>query len=158
MNIKISLDTQSIENAISRLTIRQMHLEEDTEQLVDILTNEGAEVAQSAYGDFGVAATPMSEGTQGTIFVYGDMPLIAEFGAGDATVDPKALFEHAPFTDVFPGSYSLEEGTKEYWKWGSWHFGGELYKEVQPRLGLAQAKMHIMNTAVETAMEVMHYD
>ena len=86
------------------------------------------------------------------------MPLIAEFGAGDATLNPAQFFEHSPETDVFAGSYSLEQGTKEYWEWGSWHFGGQLYTEVEPRQGLYKAKQHIIETATETAREVMAYD
>ena len=157
MTINISLSTESIQNAIDRLHVRLHHLEDDTEQLVDILTNEGAEVAQAAYGDWGVIAVPMSEGTEGNIVVYGDEPLIAEFGAGDATLNPKSMFDHAPSTDVFPGSYS-RENAQEYWKWGSWVFGGELYTEIPPRKGLYKAKQHILNEYLTTAKEVMKYD
>ena len=156
MNINISLSTESIENAIARLKVRQMHLEEDTEQLVDILTNEGAEVAQAASGDWGVHATPIPEGTTGTIIVSGDMPLIAEFGAGQATMP--VLFENEPEAPVYEGSYSELEGTQEYYKYGSWHFGGKYYTEVPARHGLLDAKQYIMETATDTAMEVMTYD
>ena len=164
MKIDISLlSPESVQNEIARLKVRKMHFEEDLEQLIDILVNEGAEVAQSAYGDFPVEAVPIAEGDRGEIFVYGDMPLIAEFGAGDATLDPGELFERSPETDVFPGSYSLEEGTREYWDshlngQGVWHFGGEPYTQVPPRQGLYKAKQHIIETSTETAREVMTYD
>lgn len=158
MTININLFSEgSVQNAISRLKVRLDHLEEDTEQLVDILTEEGAEIAQSAYGDWGVAAVPMTEGTTGNIVVYGDNPLIAEFGAGDATLNPASLFENSPETDVFPGSYS-RENAQQYWKWGVWYFGGEVYREVEPRMGLAQAKAYIIENATDIAKEVMAYD
>ena len=160
MTINIDLSTESIDNAIARLKVRKMHLEEDAEQLVEILTNDGAEVAQSAYGDFPVQATPMEVDKQGectfesAIVVSGDMPMIAEFGAGDATLS--GGFENTP-EEARSGSYS-ELHAKQYSRWGFWYFGGEPYTEVPARHGLLDAKRHIISTATETAMEVMTYD
>lgn len=154
MKIDISLDTASIENAIARLQVRKTHLEEDTEQLVDILTEEGAEIAQAAYGDWGVQATPAAEGTQGTITVSGHYPAIAEFGAGDGVISGK--FENEP-EEIRSGSYS-EEHAKQYSRWGFWYFGGQVYSDVPARHGLLDAKRHIIATSTETAKEVMAYD
>ena len=156
MKIDIELSTESIDNAIARLKVRKMHLEEDVEQLVEILTNDGAEVAQAAYGDFPVEAVPEVKGTHGEITVVGDMPLIAEFGAGQATMP--VLFENEPNTPVYEGSYSQLEGTQEYYQYGSWHFGGEYYTEVPARHGLLDAKQYIIENSTETALEVMTYD
>lgn len=157
MNINVSLSVESIRTAIDRLKLRKGHLLEDTEQLVDILTNEGAEVAQSAYEEWSLAVIPYTDKTEGSIIVAGDMPLIAEFGAGDATLEPKAFFENSPDTMVFPGSYSLEHAL-EYAILGEWRFAGKWMSEVQPKQGLYQAKMHIINTYADTAKEVMTYD
>ena len=154
MNINLSLSTESIENAIARLKVRQMHLEEDTEQLVGILTEEGAEVAQASYREWGVEAVPLTDGTEGTIMVVGDMPAIAEFGAGDETLT--SGFENMP-GNVYPGSYS-EENAQQYSRWGFWYFGGKTYTEVPAHHGLLDAKRHIIETATETAKEVMAYD
>ena len=132
----------------------QEDLHDNLSQAVDILINEGAEIAQAAYGDWGVQAVPVTDETQGAIMVVGDMPLIAEFGAGDATLDPGSLFENAPDTDVFPGSYSLEEGSKEYFLTGRWHFGGKVYTEVEPRQGLYKAKQHIIENSSNIIQEV----
>ena len=156
MIINLELSTESIANAISKLNDRKMWLEIDTEHFVDILTNEGAEVAQAAYGDFPVQAVPFSEGEHGEIIVAGDMPLIAEFGAGQATMP--VLFENAPNTPVYEGSYSELEGTQEYYKYGSWHFGGEYYTEVPARHGLLDAKEYIIENSTEIAREVIAND
>ena len=131
-------------------------LEDDVEQLVEILTNEGAEVAQTAYGDWGVQATPISDGTTGEIIVSGDMPLIAEFGAGQATMP--VMFENSPNTPVYEGSYSELEGSQEYYRFGSWHFAGRYYTEVPARHGLLDAKQYIIANAQDIAREVIQLD
>ena len=154
MTINISLSTESIQNAIDRLHVRLHHLEDDTEQLVDILTNEGAEVARFHYGDWDVNVTPNVSGNTGEIKVEGDMPAIAEFGAGDATLP--VGFENIP-GEVYRGSYS-EEHARQYVRWGFWYFGGNPYTESGGRHGLLNAKRHIMAEYLTTAMEVMKYD
>ena len=154
MKIKVSLSNESISKAIAQLLSYKEELEHNMEQLVEILTNEGAEIAQSSYGEWGVQATPLMDGSRGTIMVSGDMPLIAEFGAGDTVLNPSTLFENAPETSVYPGSYSIEEGTKEYATYGSWHFGGEKYTQVEPRMGLFNAKNYIISNSTEIAKEV----
>ena len=163
MNIQIRLDTTSINSAIRQLLNKQEEIEHNAETFVAILTNEGAEKAQSVYGDWGVQATSIAEGTHGEIIVYGDMPLIAEFGAGAATVNPREFFENSPSTPVYEGSYSLLEGSGEYWYShltgeGRWHFAGREYHEVPPHLGLFQAKQFIIEKSNEYAQEVFGND
>jgi hypothetical protein len=141
----------------------QENLSDDVEQLVDVLTEEGAEIAQAAYGDWGVSATPFATGDKGSIIVYGDMPLIAEFGAGDWTMDPSSMFENAPSTPVYPGSYSRLEGTGEYWEssqqgQGFWHFGGQRFTAVPGRHGLYNAKKWLIDNAGHIAREVIQFD
>ena len=154
MTINLSLSTESVAATIRELEYYRQELEHNVEQVVDILTNEGAAVAQAAYGNFGVEAVPASGEGYGEITVVGDMPLIAEFGAGDWTFDPSTMFENAPGTDVFPGSYSLLEGTQEYYRTGKWHFGGQEYTEVVPRHGLYDAKQYIIEHSTEIATGV----
>ena len=154
ININLELSTESINHAVELLAEYQDYIEDGLEQVVDILTNEGAEIAQASYGDWGVAAVPSTDGSHGYIDVMGDMPLIAEFGAGDATLDPGSLFEGSTDTDVFPGSYSMEYGSGEYAQYGSWHFGGRRYTEVAPRMGLYNAKQHIIENGLQIVLEV----
>ena len=156
MRIQISLSTESIQNAIRLLNERRQMLEEDLEQFVEILANEGAEVANAAYGDFPVAATTHADGNHAEITVSGKMPLIAEFGAGQATMP--VLFENQPETPVYEGSYSELEGSQEYYRFGSWHFGGEYYTEVPAKHGLLDAKQYIIENSTEIAREVLSHD
>ena len=156
MTIHISLSEESINAALGKLQTMLDNLENDVEQLVDVLTNEGAEIARSAYGEWPVDTAAITEGTHGEIVVSGDMPLIAEFGAGQATMP--VMFENAPETPVYEGSYSKLEGSQEYYKYGSWHFGGEYYTEVPARHGLLDAKQYIIENGVDIALEVIQHD
>lgn len=155
--IHIELSSESIDMAIRRLHDVQDNLREGIGELINTLTTEGAEQAQAAYGDWPVQAVAEvdEDDNIGYITVAGDMPLIAEFGAGDATLDPSTLFENSPMTPVAPGSYSLLEGSQEYYKTGQWHFGGHLYNEVLPRQGLHMAKVFIIENSTEIAQEVI---
>lgn len=154
MKIQIALSEASIERAIRRLLKAQENLQQGLEDTVDILCREGGEVAQSSYQGMAVAYG-VSAGGEGQIVSTGENNLIAEFGAGDDTVDPTSLFSHAPATDVFPGAYSLEVGSGEYWEKGKWHFGGREYTTVPPRMGLWNAKQYVIEHSTEVAKEVI---
>ena len=123
-NIKLSVP--SINMAIRRLKDYKDDFDANVLEIVDILTNDGAEVAQSTYGDYPVEAVPYVDGNQGEITVIGDMPAIAEFGAGDGVV--RTDFENLP-EEIRSGSYS-EEHARQYSSWGFWYFGGEVFTEV----------------------------
>lgn len=151
--IRIKLSTESIQKAISKLEDYKLQLDEDIEQIVEILTNDGAEQAQMGYGEWAVHAVPESEGNVGRIVVTGDMPAIAEFGAGDATAP--IGFEDIP-EDVRAGSYS-EQHSRQYADKGVWFFGGEPYTEVPGRHSLFFAKQHIMEHSTEVAREVVSH-
>lgn len=151
MTIRVSLSTESINQAIEQLVAFQEDLESGLEKVVEILTTEGAEIAQSAYGDM-ATAYPVVEGTTGTIMTQGQNAVIAEFGAGQATM--QVLFENAPETPVYEGSYSELEGSQEYFKYGSWHFGGRYYTEIPARHGLLDAKQYIIDNSTDVAMGV----
>lgn len=157
MNIEISLfSEQSIQNAIDKLHVRLHHLKDDTEQLVDILAEEGADVASGCYAGYPVAVNHYSSGNESQIVANGEepLPMIAEFGAGDQTLD--VGFENTP-AEAYAGSWS-EEHKQQYSRWGFWYFGGNVYYEVYPRHGLLDAKRYIINHSTETAKEVMTYD
>ena len=156
MRIRIDLSTDSINRAITELELFKENLDADLHQLVDILTREGAEVAQAAYREWPVVVTPYAEGTNGSIIVDGDMPLIAEFGAGQATMP--VMFENSPNTPVYEGSFSELVGSQEYYKYGSWHFAGRYYTEVPARHGLLDAKQYIIDNSTQIAQEVMGHD
>lgn len=140
MKLKITLSTESIEHAIGRLMEAQDNLEYGLQQTIDMLTAEGADVAQGSYG--GMASVDSeSVGFHGVIRASGEAVPFAEFGAGDATIP--VMFENYPGFDVYPGAYSEQVGSGEYAMTGRWHFGGNVYTEVEPRGGLYNAKEHI---------------
>jgi len=155
VNIKIELNTSSINSAIRQLKRVKDNIEDGLKQTIDILVKDGAMTAQSCYGSMANVRGYMTSDHSGVVEASGDAVLIAEFGAGDTTINPLALFENAPSTEVFPGSYSLLVGTKEYATYGSWHFGGREYTSVTPRLGLFNAKQSISGIAGMVAQGVI---
>lgn len=153
MTLNITLDTDSINRAISRLIDAQDYLELGVETLIDILVHDGADVAQSMYGGMATVSAE-ANGTEGTISASGKAVGIAEFGAGD-TVMP-VMFENSPGFPVYSGSYSESpEGSGEYAATGRWHFGGRTYTAIEPRMGLLIAKEQIIGTMVDIAQEVI---
>ena len=156
MRIPVTLSEESIQNAIDILTQKQNELDEKLEQVIELLVNEGAEIARTAYGEWPVVTTPIADGTEGSIVVAGDMPLIAEFGAGQATMP--VMFSNSPDTPVYEGSYSELKGSQEYYKYGSWHFGGEYFTEIPAKHGLLDAKNFIQENSTEIAQGVFAND
>jgi len=155
VKINIKLSTASILGAIRKLNDAQQNLRWGVQDLVECLAEDGAEIANQAYGSMDANAVGYStEENTAIIAVTGEDNLIAEFGAGDAT-DPATGFENKPDTPVYAGSYSLLEGTGEYYLTGRWHFNGVPFTAVEPRHGLMNAKSFIISTADETAKEVI---
>lgn len=176
MTLDLKLDTASIDKAIRKLK----DISFDVGELTDVMCEEGASVANEAYGSMASAYWYReSEDTdkgiaEGVIFAESDNEdklLIAEFGAGNATVKPKDYFESDYDTGfdldlwIFPGAYSLYNGSMEYWYTslfgttdGYWHFGGRKYTEVKPRQGLYKAKEHLKSRAAQIVEEVIRID
>lgn len=158
MNINISLSTESIESAIRRLEMVKDNIDAGLQQTVDILAKEGAIVAQMDDGSMAKVEPVSDSETQSRIVVSGgDTAIIAEFGAGDTTLSPGDFFENgsALDADVFPGAYSLFKGSRDYFNFGSWRFGGVWYTQVPPRHGLFDAKLFIVGNSSDIAKEVI---
>lgn len=158
MTINISLSKESIAAAIHRLEEAKENLTAGLQQTIDILAKEGAMVAQMDDGSMANVDYVSESETQSKIIASGgDTAIIAEFGAGDATLNPGDFFENggALSGDVFPGSYSLFKGSREYYNFHSWRFGGKWYTEVAPRHGLFDAKLFIMANSTDIAKEVI---
>lgn len=162
MTLNISLSTESIRQAIIELRKAQDNIRWGLNQTIDMLVKEGTEIAQSAAGSMAHVIGYMPDETEGMILETGEKALIAEFGAGYDTLDPSALFENMPETEVAPTSYSRLVGSGEFWLTdlispgeGYWHFGRQRYDRVPARQGLYKAKQHIQETAIETAKEVI---
>ena len=155
MNLKITLSEESIRNAINELQDAKQNLQWGIEETLDILARDGADIAQVAYGHMGYVVGYLDSDDTAVIQASGEAVLIAEFGAGDATELPLSLYENAPETEVYPGSYSELVGSGEYAATGAWHFGGKRYTEVQPRLGLYKALEHITQESTNVAQGVI---
>ena len=162
MTVNLTLDQASINNLVLELQEFGEHI---GEELVNILCIEGAEVANAAYDGMASAnggVTDAGEGiTTGKIIATSsdeDSLLIAEFGAGDATIRPAMEFETSSLdAEVFPGAYSLFKGTREYYNFGSWRFGKKWYTEVPARHGMFNAKLFIQETYQRYAAEVIRF-
>lgn len=158
MTINIHLSTESIAAAILRLEQAKENLDAGLQQTLDILAKEGAMVAQTADGSMAtVSPVSVSETESRIVASGGDPMVIAEFGAGDATLSPGNLFEDggALSGEVFPGSYSLFKGSRDYYNYHMWRFGWTWYTEVAPRQGLFDAKLFVMANSTEIAKEVI---
>ena len=160
INIPITLSTESIHQAIVRLRQAEENLRWGASETVDTLISDGADVAQDAYGGMAVA-TPLMEGeSEGKIVVSGDAAVIAEFGAGYATMENHPLAKNAP-VDVRVGSYSEQNDGMFYWSdlanpgEGYWFFGGQEYDRVEPRHGLLNAREYIQTHCTEIAKELI---
>ena len=163
MNIKVRLSEESINRAISRLKWVKSYIDYGLENTISILVKDGEGIANAEYGSMANASGYMPDQETGIIAVTGDANLIAEFGAGDATESPLTMFENEPDTDVYPGSYSEQVGSGEYYRTrmasggsgGYWHFGGKKFTEVRPRHGLLKAKQHIVKESTSVAKGVI---
>ena len=165
MIINFKLDTASLESAIRKIEMARDELIQSTEDFVDILCVDGAEVANSRYGRMATAWAHRDSdendpddgiivGHIGVTARNEDVAVIAEFGAGNATIPVQ--FENEPDVEVYPGAYSELVGTGEYADTGRWHFGGVEYRAVIPRAGLLNARNHIMDHGDSVAEEVIH--
>ena len=156
MKIEIQLSEESVRSAIRQLRQIQDNLRWGLEETIDILVKDGEMVANSKYGGMAEAIGYMPDENTGIIAAVGKANLIAEFGAGDATLPPAGMFEDSPDTPVYPGSFSeSEEGSGEYAATGKWHWGGAVFTEIEPRMGLYNAKNYIEKNAIDIAKEVI---
>lgn len=160
ISIPITLSTESIHDAIVRLRQAEENLRWGVDNTVDTLVADGAHIAQDAYGNMAAATAVMEDEGQGKIVVTGDAAVIAEFGAGYATMEDHPLARRAP-VDVRVGSYSEQNDGMFYWSdlanpgEGYWFFGGREYDRVEPRHGLLDAREYIKGHCAEIAKELI---
>lgn len=166
MTINIKLSEKDIESAIRRLQGMRDNLDADVQQAVDILAKEGAMEAQLAYGHMVTAEPKSISETESQIVVEGgDKAIIAEFGAGYATM------EYHPFAKNAPVPIEVASYAKAQYPYGLfyitndllpgegyWFFGGQEYDRVQPRHGLLNAYDYLMQNATEIVSEVIKFD
>lgn len=163
MNITLNLSQGSIEAAIRKLQQAKDDFTHDVEQTLDVIAKDAAEVAQSVDGSMAsVEGMSVNETESKVIASGGDRMLIAEFGAGNATLDPGAFFDTNELDAwVFPGAYSLFKGVREYYLFHQWEFpsgSGYWYEEVPARQGMFSAKLFILSNSSRIARELILHD
>ena len=163
MTINIDLSPEGIQRAITRLNEVKENLEFGLNDLVEVLCHDGAEVANEAYGRMTTAVMEPVSMTEAKITVPGDdSAIIAEFGAGYATM------EYHPFADKAPVPIEVASYSKAQMPYGLfyitndllpgegyWFFGGKEYDRVQARHGLLNAYDYIMANSTRIAKEVI---
>lgn len=165
MKINISLSEESIRAAIARLKEAEDNLRFGVNDLVEVLAHDGAEVANKAYGSMAAAAGVPVSMESAQIVVAGHEPIIAEFGAGYATMEYHPFAKNAP-VPIEVGSYSREHfddihgglfyiSDQIHPGEGYWFFGGKEYDRVQPKHGLLNATDYIRENAARIAKEVI---
>lgn len=140
-NHKIEIDPfdpDSIDKAIKKLDEIQKQFDVKVEQFLKEVCDCGRDAAQAAYGSHISVVSNQVSSTEWAIVAEGTALYIFEFGAGDATDVTNRYANEVEGLEVRPGSYS-EQHAKMYSTMGKWKFGGQWYKEVQPKRGMVAA-------------------
>ena len=179
MKISIKLSEDSIEEAIDKLLEVKHELEMNVNEFVDILLMDGSEVANEAYGGMATAwgqrddsgDISIANGHIGVGARNDDTAIIAEFGAGYATMEYHPFAKNAP-VPIKVASYSKENDGlfwltddlypgEGYWIFGWTHRSGKAvgepiyYDRIQPKHGLLNAYDHIVQNYADIAKEVI---
>lgn len=173
MKINIDLSPEGIEKAIAKLTDIKDNLDIGLNDLVEVLAHDGAEVANEAYDGMASAAFLPDTMTQAKIVVPGgDKAIIAEFGAGYATMEYHPFAANAPvpikvgsYSEAHDGMFALSDRLypgEGFWIFGWTKEGGKLavgkpifYDRIQPRHGLLNAHDYILENSTRIAKEVI---
>jgi len=164
MTINIELSPQSVYAAIRRLKEAAEHLEWGVGDTVETLAKNGADVAKTAYGHFEKVHVDYQKesDTKAVIQTSGKANIIAEFGAGYATMEYHPFAAKAP-VPIKVASYSESTFPRGLFFYtdesnpgqGFWFFHHEYYDRVQPKHGLLDAYDYIMQESTEIATEVI---
>ncbi len=165
VKINIRLSVQSIEKAIELLKNAKEALTESAGDLAEEMALQGGIVAQASFGHMARVDCDVGDkpGTA-VISVSGKAPIIAEFGAGYATMEDHPWAKKAP-VPIEVGSYSRQNDSMYGGMFaltdfinpgeGYWIFAGRFYSEVEPRHGLLDAGEHIKSVAAEDAARII---
>lgn len=157
-NHKIEIDpfdSQSIDKALKKLDEIQKQFDVKVDQFLREVAELGAGAARAAYGSSSVSVAVESRGkNEYAVVATGEPLLFLEFGAGDAT-DKSHWNASVITTPVYPGSWSGSPlGSKMYFRFGFWVFGGQIYHEIQPKRGMLAAYEAIMQNWQDVARRV----
>lgn len=155
MKLKISLNENSIDNAILQLKTYIDEIESKRDEIMRRLAEIGAEEARRVFTQAGADITVTTEKTENgyKIVAAGSQVAFVEFGAGDAA---GMGFDYLPDgIDIYPGSWSGSElGKHQYSNTGKWTYQGEEYTEIQPARAMFSAAELMREKIGEIAKEV----
>lgn len=175
MNIALDiLSEESIDNAIRQLNVLAGAIAMGTFNGVDSVTASAKDLAEELYDGAGgvtVSQESFPEGDDiyvGKVYADGEQLAFVEFGAGYAAIADNPLPETG--IETGPGTWSRQYGTGEFWnnlqndsegeQNAVWHYGGQVYRQVDRHLGMTNAKTLVQafatNTVKEKIEELIH--
>lgn len=160
MNINVNVSDIGIRDAISALLKAKDNLKYGAEQTIEILAKSGSYIANHFNRSMATATDIKIDETTSIIESVGKAAIIAEFGAGDATIPSSAFFPNASpdvASKTFRGSYSMLHA-RQYIDFGEWEYppgSNNWMSEVVPRHGMYYAMMFVVNNSTNVAKGVI---
>ena len=155
MRIKITLDSESIDNAIKKIDQYKNSLQKKAEEVLSQLAVMGMEVVNYAYGDEEYEISCIVNGDNAMIIAEGSEVVFLEFGTGVYTEDHTYEMETEGLPPIFAGSYSQTEGSGQFRAGHEyWYYNHRKYVGSIPLRGFYMASKEIKEQAVNVAIKV----
>ena len=158
MKIKITLDRESVDNAIKQIETYKKTFNAKVEKIVSELANMGKQIVETQFAtsteDSDYKVSCIVNGDNAMIIAEGEDVVFLEFGTGVATTDTTVDMETEGLPPIYKGSWSETEGSGVFAKYGHWHYKGVDYTGTMPTMGFYFASKAIKDVAVEMAIKV----
>jgi len=155
LRIKITLDSESIDNAIKKIDRYKNSLQKKAEEVLSQLAVMGMEVVNYAYGDEEYEISCIVNGNNAMIIAEGSEVVFLEFGTGVYTEDHTYEMETEGLPPIFAGSYSQTEGSGQFRAGHEyWYYNHRKYVGSIPLRGFYMASKEIKEQAVNVAIKV----
>lgn len=128
--------------------------------LAERLASIGVRVASTYYNagmeegknyDYDVTIEPTERGCK--LVANGEDVCFLEFGAGVSTRSWQGEGQEG-LPPIYPGSWSETEGVGQFVNKGYWIYGNELYKGIEPTMGMYHASKQMLTDCIEEARKV----
>ena len=125
---------------------------EDLEGLYQIgSTYYNAGMDEGKNYDYDVTIEPTEKGCK--LVANGEDVCFLEFGAGVSTKSWQGEGQEG-LPPIYPGSWSETEGVGQFANQGYWIYGNELYKGIEPTMGMYHASKQMLTDCIEEARKV----
>lgn len=160
MNIKMELSHNGIVTARRMLLDYENSLQNKLNILAERLASIGVRVASTYYNagmdegknyDYDVTIEPTEKGCK--LVANGEDVCFLEFGAGVSTRSWQGEGQEG-LPPIYPGSWSETEGVGQFANQGYWIYGNELYKGIEPTMGMYHASKQMLTDCIEEARKV----